>query len=114
MQNLEAADRFWSNLCNSTSEPPRTVIHELDRPLPQASLTDSFDVIVLGGTLGIFLAAALQLNGYKVAVVERNRLVGREQEWNISRADMQVTAALQIVHSLLALKTHLATCKIVD
>jgi len=49
-----------------------------------------FIQVVLGGTLGIFLATALQLRGKSVAVVEQNRLVGREQEWNISRADMQV------------------------
>ncbi len=47
--------------------------------------------VVLGGTLGIFLATALQLRGKRVAVVEQTAaLVGREQEWNISRADMKV------------------------
>ncbi len=41
------------------------------------------------GTLGIFHGAALALRGRRVAVVERGRLQGREQEWNISRADMK-------------------------
>lgn len=42
------------------------------------------------GTLGIFLGATLARQGKKVAVVERGRLRGRAQEWNISRADMKV------------------------
>lgn len=37
---------------------------------------DTFDVIVCGGTLGIFLATALSCKGLKVGVVERNILKG--------------------------------------
>lgn len=44
--------------------------------------------VVCGGTLGIFLAAALQLAGLRVAVVERGPLRGRAQEWNISRKEI--------------------------
>ena len=47
------------------------------------------DVVVLGGTLGIFLATALQLQGKQVAVVERGTVQGRSQEWNISREEMK-------------------------
>lgn len=88
--NLEAADRFWTNLCNSHPSAPRQVITELQTPAPAAASCDHYDVVVLGGTLGIFLATALQLRGKRVAVVEQTAtLTGREQEWNISRADMQ-------------------------
>ncbi len=48
----------------------------------------AFDVVVCGGTLGVFLAASLQLRGLRVAVVERGHLRGREQEWNISRKEL--------------------------
>lgn len=48
-----------------------------------------YDVVVCGGTLGIFLAAALQARGLRVCVVERGPLRGREQEWNISRAELR-------------------------
>ena len=40
------------------------------------------------GTLGIFLAVALQRAGLRVAVVERASLRGRAQEWNISRKEV--------------------------
>ncbi|GAX23163.1 hypothetical protein FisN_33Lh056 [Fistulifera solaris] len=43
-----------------------------------------FDVVVCGGTLGIFFATALQLHGHNVCVVEAGELRGREQEWNLS------------------------------
>ena len=66
------------------------MIREVSTALPDAVGVQLFDAVVLGGTLGIFLATALQLRGRKVAVIERNQLVGRDQEWNISRSDMQV------------------------
>jgi hypothetical protein len=44
----------------------------------------AYDVVICGGTLGIFMATALQLKGWSVAVVERGALAGRQQEWNIS------------------------------
>jgi hypothetical protein len=43
------------------------------------------DVVVAGGTLGIFVAAALAVRGLRVVVLEQGKLVGRTQEWNISR-----------------------------
>lgn len=35
-----------------------------------------FDVVVCGGTLGVFLATALALRGLKVAIIERGPLRG--------------------------------------
>ena len=40
-----------------------------------------YDVVVCGGTLGIFFAMYLQLQGHNVCVVEAGKLRGREQEW---------------------------------
>lgn len=37
-----------------------------------------YDIVIGGGTLGIFLACALQLQGLKVAVLERGPLKGRD------------------------------------
>uniref|UniRef100_A0A7S4DCS5 Uncharacterized protein n=1 Tax=Heterosigma akashiwo TaxID=2829 RepID=A0A7S4DCS5_HETAK len=47
-----------------------------------------YDVVVAGGTLGVFQACALQLAGLKVAVVERGPLRGRNQDWNIARKEL--------------------------
>jgi hypothetical protein len=78
--------------------------------LAQGVAAAHYDVAVLGGTLGILLATALLANQHtdssssssvgdgakqlrqqlRVAVVERGMLVGRDQEWNCSEADLQV------------------------
>lgn len=46
-------------------------------------------MVVCGGTLGIFMATALQRRGFRVCVVERGPLRGRAQEWNISRKELK-------------------------
>ena len=48
-----------------------------------------YDVTLCGGTLGIFIAMALQLKGHDVAVIEAGKLMGREQEWNISMKELE-------------------------
>ena len=54
----------------------------------EASTPLDYDVTVCGGTLGIFIALSLQLQGHRVAVVEAGKLMGREQEWNISMKEL--------------------------
>jgi hypothetical protein len=56
-----------------------------------------FDVTICGGTLGIFLATALQLKGLRVCVVERAKLAGRAQEWNISRSELDALLRLGVL-----------------
>lgn len=57
-----------------------------------------YDVVVCGGTLGIFFAAALQLKGVKkIAVLEAGKLQGREQEWNISMQELEELMDLGIL-----------------
>ncbi|EFJ27464.1 hypothetical protein SELMODRAFT_62266, partial [Selaginella moellendorffii] len=63
--------------------------HDAQCPTNSREVSMAFDVVVCGGTLGIFFAAALALKGFKVAVVEKNVLRGRAQEWNISRKEIQ-------------------------
>jgi hypothetical protein len=56
-----------------------------------------FDVVVCGGTLGIFFALALQLRGHSVCVVEAAKLQGRAQEWNLSRQELDELVALGVL-----------------
>ena len=48
------------------------------------------DACICGGTLGIFVALALQQKGAKTCIVEKRTVAGRTQEWNISRGEIQV------------------------
>jgi hypothetical protein len=44
------------------------------------------------------LCVVEQMRGHKVAIVERNEVKGRDQEWNISRHEVQVLPADSEVH----------------
>jgi hypothetical protein len=56
-----------------------------------------YDVVVCGGTLGIFFAAYLQLRGHSVCVIEAGKLRGREQEWNISMDELDELVKLGVL-----------------
>lgn len=101
-------------------QEPQKVVSTIPGLFSQSDLAekevDKFDVIVCGGTLGIFIATALSSRGLRVGIVEKNILKGviygevlwnwylpnvlsdfndvliidcqREQEWNISRKEL--------------------------
>lgn len=56
-----------------------------------------WDVVICGGTLGVLLAAGLAQRGWRVALIERGTLRGRDQEWNISRRELQELVALGLL-----------------
>jgi lycopene cyclase CruP len=85
LANLRRVDELWHDL-HSPSGPsgiPPAIYESSDK----LEALD-WDVVIAGGTLGIFIAAALVRRGWRVALIERGILRGREQEWNISRAEM--------------------------
>ena len=56
-----------------------------------------YDIAVCGGTLGIFYAMYLQLQGHSVCVIEAGKLRGREQEWNISMDELDELMRLNVI-----------------
>ncbi|XVE72432.1 hypothetical protein DITRI_Ditri11bG0039000 [Diplodiscus trichospermus] len=91
---LKRLDKIWSSICSAQAveQEPQQVVSSFPGMLSRSALAekavDKFDVVVCGGTLGIFIATALSAKGLKVSIVERNILKGREQEWNISRKEL--------------------------
>ncbi|KAL6136935.1 hypothetical protein ACLB2K_062230 [Fragaria x ananassa] len=91
---LKRLDQVWSKICSAKTvvEEPKEVVSNFPGLLRNSDLADkavdTFDVLICGGTLGIFVATALCAKGLRVGVVERNVLQGREQEWNISRKEL--------------------------
>ncbi len=94
LQRLRSADRLWQSLRSESVTVPQ-VVGASEEPLGVAD----FDVVICGGTLGIFIAATLQKIGWRVAVIERGILRGREQEWNISRQELEVFLELDLLSS---------------
>ncbi|CAH9072742.1 unnamed protein product [Cuscuta epithymum] len=92
---LKRLDQLWSNICsdaNVVTGLPTQVVTKMSGSYKDYEFggrsQEVFDVVVCGGTLGIFLATALCSKGHRVGIVEKNVLKGREQEWNISRKEL--------------------------
>ncbi|XP_018678298.2 uncharacterized protein LOC135618652 isoform X2 [Musa acuminata AAA Group] len=91
---LKRLDLLWSNICSESLEAEK--VPEVVSRVPGSSKISeleekagcSFDVLICGGTLGMFIATALVTRGLHVAIIERNLIKGREQEWNISRKEL--------------------------
>ena len=92
LAGLRSADRHLTALrTNAVSVP--TVVQQSQQTVGAVD----WDVVVCGGTLGILIACALQTRGWRVAVIERGVLRGREQEWNISRSELEVFLHLNLL-----------------
>ena len=97
LEGLINMDRGWSNLRDgSWSKTPPTIVHE-NYDAKSISNAPKYDVVVCGGTLGVFYAAALQIAGYKTCIVERGKVTGRQQEWNISKKELLVLVRLGLL-----------------
>ncbi|MEG4068991.1 FAD-dependent oxidoreductase [Microcoleus sp. Pol11C2] len=89
---LRKVDRLWENLKQNTAPAPQAVKHS-QQPL---EILD-FDIVIGGGTLGILIGTALAVRGWRVALLERGTLRGREQEWNISRKELDAFLDLNLL-----------------
>ncbi len=92
LARLRQADEFWSAIRAGKQQVPE-VIQENNEQLAKCNT----DIIIAGGTLGILLGTALQKLGWRVTVIERGILKGREQEWNISRQELEVLIELELL-----------------
>jgi lycopene cyclase CruP len=89
---LYQVNQLWYNLRHHPPTIPK-VVRESKEQLGSLD----WDIVVSGGTLGILLAATLQSQGWRVALMERGILKGREQEWNISRQELQTFLELDLL-----------------
>ncbi|NMG07498.1 FAD-binding oxidoreductase [Brasilonema sp. UFV-L1] len=92
LDKLRQADRILTSLREGDAAVP-VVVKETQQP---NGVVD-WDVVICGGTLGILIGCALALKGVRVALIERSILRGREQEWNISRKELQIFVELGLL-----------------
>lgn len=92
LNGLRAADQRWSQWRQGHIVPP-SMVTSADENCRDYDC----DVVVCGGTLGILLAAALQRHGWRVIVLERGVLQGRDQEWNISRSELNTLVEMELL-----------------
>ncbi|MCF2150943.1 FAD-binding oxidoreductase [Desmonostoc muscorum LEGE 12446] len=103
LAGLRQSDRILTSLRENNAPIP-TLVTESQQPLGVAD----WDVLICGGTLGILIGSALAVKGLRVALMERGILRGREQEWNISRKELDVFVQLNLL-SQEELETAIAT-----
>ncbi|MGB3297023.1 MAG: FAD-binding oxidoreductase [Phormidesmis sp.] len=89
---LQKADELW-NQYKSGDRPVPTVVTQGAARLDSVT----YDVAICGGTLGILLGATLANEGHRVLVIERGKLQGRDQEWNISRRELTAFVRLGLL-----------------
>lgn len=102
---LQRADALWHDYRHDQIPTPRVVSTQSE---PLELLTSPYDVVICGGTLGVLLGATLARRGWRVALLERNILKGRDQEWNISRNELRTFVDLGLL-SEAELETAIAT-----
>lgn len=79
-QRQGKSSSYWFACCFAVPEATQEVVRRVSGAFSRSGLgekvIDTFDVLVCGGTLGVFIATALSLKGLRVGIVERNVLKG--------------------------------------
>ncbi|WP_017716585.1 NAD(P)/FAD-dependent oxidoreductase [Kamptonema formosum] len=70
-------------------QTPRQVVFQAGESGPSPSLSPVYDLIYIGGALGVLHAAVMARLGYRVLLVERLPFARMNREWNISRSEFQ-------------------------
>jgi len=92
LSGLRRTDRVLASIREGNTPVP-TAIAQSDEALEKID----WDVVICGGTLGILIGSALAQLGWRVALIERGILRGRDQEWNISRQELEVFLELNLL-----------------
>ena len=65
-------------------------------PIASSSQSSDYDLVYVGGALGVIHAAVMAQRGYRVLLIERLPFGRMNREWNISRAEFQSLIDLQL------------------
>ena len=84
-------EKRWRASVKSPQTPQEVIVRSSDHlqsdTLPEN--TSSYDLIYIGGALGVIHAAVMASLGYKVLLIERLPFGRMHREWNISRQEFQ-------------------------
>ena len=82
-------EKRWRESVNRPKQPKEVIFQSDISSNTKADRQSNFDLIYVGGALGVIHAAVMALKGYKVLLVERLPFGRMNREWNISRDEFQ-------------------------
>ena len=84
-------EKRWRESVKSPQTPRQVIFQKDDYPQPTivADDNDSYDLIYVGGALGVIHAAVMANLGYRVLLIERLPFGRMHREWNISRSEFR-------------------------
>jgi lycopene cyclase CruA len=83
-------EQRWREGVRNPQQPRQVLFSSLgDRGQVTGDRVDQYDLIYIGGALGVIHAAVMAQLGYKVLLVERLPFGRMNREWNISRDEIQ-------------------------
>jgi lycopene cyclase CruA len=90
-------EQRWREGVRNPQEPRQVIFSDEFLDSPASSPT--YDLIYIGGALGVIHAAVMARLGYKVLLVERLPFGKMNREWNISRLEIQSLVNLGLLTS---------------
>ncbi|WP_448597409.1 NAD(P)/FAD-dependent oxidoreductase [Thermoleptolyngbya sp.] len=84
-------EQRWRESVRNPQQPKQVVF-----PVKDAVAQPAYDLIYIGGALGIIHAAVMARRGYRVLLIERLPFGRMNREWNISRAEFQSLIDLEL------------------
>jgi lycopene cyclase CruA len=82
-------EQRWREGVRNPQQPRQVIFQETDSTPDSPNVAPSFDLIYIGGALGIIHAAVMAKLGYRVLLLERLPFGRMNREWNISRSEFQ-------------------------
>jgi len=89
LQRVYWWEKRWRDSVRSPQAPQQVIFRNRDREGAIAPESEPFDLIYIGGALGVIHAAVMANLGYRVLLIERLPFGRMNREWNISRREFQ-------------------------
>jgi len=80
-------EKRWRESVKHPQDPKQVIFFDGDSQVDKAS--PEYDIVYIGGALGVIHAAVMARRGYKVLLIERLPFGHMNREWNISRGEFQ-------------------------
>ncbi|KAJ1423374.1 hypothetical protein B484DRAFT_331703, partial [Ochromonadaceae sp. CCMP2298] len=97
LRGLQGLENAWEKLKNGGWQVEPGKVVDASREGVAKGGQAQYDIAVCGGTLGIFYATAMQRLGYRVCVLERGKIAGRPQEWNVSKKEINAMLRMGVL-----------------